>query len=197
MRATTVKFAGTTRRGVVLAASAALHAVLLAWILWQLDWRAPPAQVPAVNVQLVRLRPPPARRPASPARGQAQRPAPHNPRIAPPPTIAPAPLAPVPEAPSAEAAGRGVLRGLLGCRNADLLALSPAERARCREALARADARDSAARLNLDPTGRFVEDAEPYLARRPKKGCKPRAGGDVTPSGDHGVAGGITCAVPF
>jgi hypothetical protein len=93
------------------------------------------------------------------------------------------------------------LRGLLDCRPSNLHRLGAEARARCDQRLAddpglrKIGAAGS--RLNLDPSGRFAQDDAAYLARRPKKGCKVRAGGDADAMGHQGPAGGITCAVPF
>jgi hypothetical protein len=94
------------------------------------------------------------------------------------------------------------LRGALGCQNAALLQLTPEERERCRNKLVGSgDGRDElmGRKLNLDKKGAFARDAdaEPYLARKPKNGCKPRAAGDVDPMGKVGSAAGIACALSF
>jgi hypothetical protein len=93
-----------------------------------------------------------------------------------------------------------VLRGLVGCSHADLSRLTPEERRRCQERqLAEAGRLKGAgpSRLNFDLSGRYAENPEPYLQRRPKNGCKPRAGGHKVPSGNQGTAGGIACAWSF
>ncbi|WP_421936379.1 hypothetical protein [Phenylobacterium sp.] len=93
-------------------------------------------------------------------------------------------------------AGRAqqALQGLAGCERAGL---SREERERC-ETRRWASADAPAKRLNLDPSGRYVEDTEPFLSRRPKKGCRVRATGDTNAMGDSGNArAGFTCVVPF
>ncbi len=86
------------------------------------------------------------------------------------------------------------LQGLGGCERAGL---SREDRERC-ETRRWASAGAPAKRLNLDPSGRYVEDAEPFLSRRPKKGCRVRATGDTNAMGDSGNArAGFTCVVPF
>lgn len=53
-------------------------------------------------------------------------------------------------------------------------------------------------KLQLDPAGRFNERTDPFLSRRPEKGCRGRATGDVGEFGDDSnVRGGITCVKPF
>lgn len=55
----------------------------------------------------------------------------------------------------------------------------------------------SALRLDLSRHGAFNQDAEPYLQRAPKKGCKAKGGGDVAPMGEVGAAAGVSCAWRF
>jgi hypothetical protein len=81
------------------------------------------------------------------------------------------------------------------------------ERERCREQFAAQAGRDRGSppqRLDLDKGGEFAasQNAEPYLQRRPKNGCKTRAGGDTAPGpggtpGKVGAAIGIGCALSF
>jgi hypothetical protein len=93
---------------------------------------------------------------------------------------------------------RQALRGGLGCRHADLLGLTTEERRRCEERTT-AQAPGPGPKLNLDRDGAFAagRNPEPYLARKPKNGCKLRAAGDATPAGDQGPAAGIGCAWAF
>ena len=99
-------------------------------------------------------------------------------------------------APPTDAGGtamRRTLGGLAGCDRPELT----------REARERCEARRwsggmATARLNLDPTGRFAKDPEPFLSKRPKKGCRVRVTGDADPMGESGNAvGGVTCVIPF
>jgi hypothetical protein len=87
----------------------------------------------------------------------------------------------------------------LGCGSASLLRLSPEERNRCQDALIAQGKAGPQVRVDLDPRGLYAQDpdAEPYLVRRPKKGCKVMATGDQTAAGASGAAAGIRCAVPF
>lgn len=180
------------RRGVALLASALLHAALLA-VLAHFLTRAPSLQEPVV-MQVVLA--PPLR---EPPRAAAHRPAParvgERPRrIAPP---VPGPVAPRLAA-DGDAAPHGpaqaALRGLASCARADL---TREAREAC-EARAWARERPALARLNLDPTGRYAENPEPFLSRRPTKGCRARTTGDVDALGDSGnVRAGVTCVIPF
>jgi hypothetical protein len=52
-------------------------------------------------------------------------------------------------------------------------------------------------KLNFDVRGVYAPSAEPYLRQRPSSGCRPMAGGSVTPSGKQGMAGGLVCVKPF
>ena len=89
------------------------------------------------------------------------------------------------------------LVGLLSFTSVLLLALSPAERQVCLDRLAKAPSGGPIA-LNLDRHGDAAgKDQEPYLARKPRNGCKIGAGGDTTPSGVQGVAAGVGCALSF
>jgi hypothetical protein len=85
----------------------------------------------------------------------------------------------------------------LGCQPSALAHLTAEERRGCDDKLAEVRTESQAARLNLDPGGRFAPDAEPYLQRKPRKGCKVRAGGDVAPMGKEGAATGVACAWSF
>ena len=180
-----------------MALSLAFHVAIVAVLTWQLGRQAAPPEAPVINVRLVTLAP---RKPAEPRKAERreQRPlAVRTPRAAPPPTVAAAPIAPTPALAADPAAGVSrTLRRAVGCEHADLMRLSPEERERCRER-AVADAKTPDRRLNLDPTGRYAENPEPYLQQRPTKGCKPRAGGSVDPMGKHGAAAGVTCVIPF
>jgi hypothetical protein len=189
---------------VAIAASLLAHASLFTVLVWQLGHQKMLAEVPTFSVQLVRLRPhrqrPPGPRPDRPAVPEKALAPPASPALPPeraasptPPEIAPAPP------PGGRIDGvQQALRGRLGCANATLMRLTPEERERCREQLAQAGRRDpSTAGLNLNRRGDFTVDDTPYLIRRPKNGCKVGAGGDTTPSGEQGAAGGVSCAWQF
>jgi hypothetical protein len=182
-----------------VAGSVAAHLVLLAIALWSLRTLAPPPEPQGVQVQLV----PPFRplvRPSARRKLRSAVPAPAAP--SPPPARAGAAL-PSPPAPSAEedaaGAARATLRAALGCAHADFLNLSAEERQRCREKAAGNPEDAATLALNLDPRGLYYRDpnAEPYLIRKPKNGCKIRAAGDRVPDGRQGVASGITCGKTF
>jgi hypothetical protein len=194
------RLAETRDRALAIAASAAAHAIFLLWILWRLGASPPLAETPIMSVELTR-----------PSHDKAREPPPqrNSKPTARPPSILTSPpddhpSAPVPETREVARPGEGIgaarqaLRGLLGCEHAALAGLTSEERERCRERLgAEAGRAGGGGRLNLDPRGAFATDAEPYLARKPKKGCKPRAGGDVGAMGEIGAAGGVTCAWSF
>lgn len=95
-----------------------------------------------------------------------------------------------------------VLRGFRECERPGL---SRDERERC-ESRRWAQIEPPRMRLNLDVSGRYAENPEPFLSRRPKDGCRPRVTGDVNPTpgasrappADTGHArGGATCVFPF
>lgn len=92
---------------------------------------------------------------------------------------------------------RPVLRGLLGCDHAALLGLTAEERRRCLDQLPGEARQAVAPRLNLDLHGAFGRPAEPYLARKPSKGCKAAAAGDADPMGKVGATAGLKCAWSF
>ncbi len=102
--------------------------------------------------------------------------------------------------PGGDAALRQALLGRLGCSGSVLMALTPEERRRCE---ARQDAALAAVRAgpipkyDLDRDGRFTEDETPYLARKPKNGCKLMAGGQGRPIGGEAAVAGVGCAVSF
>lgn len=121
-----------------------LHA-LLAVLLASRMAPPPPTDVPAMQVTLLTLpqRSEPAPRPPPP-RLAGGSPAPAAARASAAPTTRPSAVAAPADAwrvrpgESAEdGAARTTLRGKLGCRTADLLALTKAERAACQEALAK------------------------------------------------------------
>lgn len=167
------------RWGVVLG-SAAFHAMLLLLFVLDLDRGPVVPPVPPTIVSLERA-PEAVPRPVAPSASQgaakASSPAPKAEVVSAAPTVVPA----APSIASAAASAPTVapaspassLRGLGKCRLATLDRLSPDERARCQEQLARGLEGGNAARPNLDPTGRYVKDPAPYLTRPPKDGCKP------------------------
>ena len=188
------------RRGqmIVLVMSLGAHVVVLGALMSQRHALSPEPETPVMEVLLA---PPFHRRPAAePPRRAEHPPRPHAaraPQRAPirrsaPDVAAPA-AAPGPPRPPAPLALRRALRGLIGCGMPDL---TEDERERCEARLAARDGR-RAPKLNLDVHGDFDRDPDPYLARRPKNGCKARAGGDVDPAGEQGAAIGLSCAWAF
>ncbi len=198
--------ARTSGRSAAIAASVGVHAVVLLFLVWRLGDAPGVADTPVMSVELATppyaaLRPLPqlarAREPAVKPRAPAARPI--SPNRVDPPTIAPS--GPVLSRPEADSAGvQRALRGLAGCRHADLARLTPDERRHCeaRELAAAERLKNGpAAKLNFDLNGRYAENPEAYLNRRPKNGCKARVGGDIAPMGEQGGAGGVTCALSF
>ncbi|MDB5416974.1 MAG: hypothetical protein JWP50_393 [Phenylobacterium sp.] len=189
-------------RTLAIAASIALHALVLLLLVWRLGTAPRLAEAPVMSVELTPPWPEAVRRPAEAPRRRT-RPA-VRPKVS---TAAPddrpaitRPDLRAPSGPVAPSPGDGVRQALrgLGCEHAALLGLTPEERRRCEDRLAEAARRQGGpARLNLDVRGAFGRDAEPYLQRRPKNGCKLRAGGDVAPMGEVGAATGVACAWSF
>lgn len=181
-------------KGLAIAGSAVFHAIVFAAMVWNVGTQ--PAY-PVAPVMLIELTPRPPR----------PRPSPREPRAPPPRVLARPAEIPPPDAaaPSivqprrpGEAGVRNALRGRVGCDRAALLAMTSSEREACLDRLAKARETDpKMARLDLDPRGRFATEAEPYLARKPKNGCKVGAGGDVAPFGEQGAAVGLNCAWSF
>jgi hypothetical protein len=186
-----------TLRPAALAVSAALHAALAVLLGYFLSKTPTYTEPRAIQVTLVA----PARREAPPRteRDQPRRLTPRPPVASAGAEVAPLPVAPAPgvAGPAADGeAGRGqrVLQALGRC---DRAGLSREERERC-ETGRWARAGPANARLNLDASGRYAENPEPFLSRRPTKGCRARATGDVNAMGDPGNArAGVTCVIPF
>ena len=190
------RIAGRNVRPVALGASVVFHGVLLLVLARFLAQTPIHAEAPVMQVSLV-----------SPSERSVPRPAPkreiarerraETPMARATPTVPDLPVAPRIAPPGdGGVAGRAqqALQGLGGCERAGL---SREDRERC-ETRRWASADAPATRLNLDPSGRYVEDTEPFLARRPKKGCRVRAAGDTNAMGDSGNArAGFTCVVPF
>lgn len=186
-------------RAVAVAASIAFHVLVLAILARFLVQVATYAEPPVVQVVLVRPQALPTRSwPARAERREAPRRTPlqlHAP-VAAPPGVETLPLAPqaAPPADTLPAAARQALRGLAGC---DSPRLTREEREHC-DARRWARAAPADPKLNLDLTGRYAVNPEPFLSRRPTKGCRARATGDTDPMGDSGNArAGVTCVVPF
>jgi hypothetical protein len=181
-----------------LLAAMALHGLALALLVWKLGSAPQVAAVPVMNVEL-------ARRPATPrprrSRSERRGTAPAGLSQAAPrrESASAAEDGSPPDGTGGAAAApavRPVLRGLLGCRNADLAQLTTDEREHCLEQLAKMGG-PLGRTIDLDPHGRFATDPTPYLARKPKQGCKISAAGDVDPGGKQGPAAGVTCSWAF
>lgn len=185
-------------RNLAIAVSVVAHVLVLLALFWKFGSAPTYAELPAMNVQLAprpKTRPPP--RP--PTKATTRPPAHVSPRLeaAPPGLSRPVLEPPAPETAPPAPAVRDVLRKAIGCDPAMLARLSAAEREACLDRLAKAPAGGAMA-LNLDRRGYAAGKAqEPYLQRKPRNGCKIGAGGDTTPSGVQGVAGGVGCALSF
>jgi hypothetical protein len=187
----------------VVAASVLAHVGVLAMLFSHFGSAPNSAAPPVMSVELVTRAPAAETTPAhkAPRRPGALRTA------APPQEIVLHPTPPTPDhvAPSAVAGHtpgdvQATLRGLVGCSPAVLAHLSREQREACEQRLAArqvADLGRQAGRLNLDLTGAFGKNPQAILERRPTNGCRARAGGDVAPMGEIGVAGGVACAKPF
>lgn len=188
---------GARKLLIVLVMSLGAHVVVLGALMSQRHALSPEPETPAMEVLLA----PPFHRPpaAEPPRHAEQPPRPHAaraPQRAPIQRRDPDVAKPADDGlarPPATPALRRALRDLIGCGMADL---TDDERERCEARLAARDGR-RAPKLNLDVHGDFDRDPDPYLARRPKNGCKARAGGDVDSAGKQGAAIGLSCAWAF
>lgn len=189
---------GGGARPYALAASVIFHAALLLVLTRFLAPSLTTAEAPVMQVTLVA---PPQRAPRPPSASKPERERQRRPEA----TTARATPVPdeLPVAPRIAPPGDGgvggraqqALRGLAGCERTGL---SREERARCEtQRWARVDGAANP-RLNLDRSGRYAENPEPFLSRRPTKGCRARATGDVDAMGDSGnTRAGVTCVIPF
>lgn len=193
--------ARTQDRWLLLILSVGAHIVVLGWLMTHRQPFSRAIEPPPMEVMLM---PPALRRaplaeprpaPAKPIRPHVARSVVRAPVVRHDPAVA------TPDGgPTAEAVQPGVrqaLRGLLGCRHAALAGLSPEERQRCQDRLGALAGQERGPKLDFDTRGAFARDPDPYLARKPKNGCKARAGGDVAPTGEHGAALGVGCAWAF
>ncbi len=188
------------RRWGILLGSAAFHALLV--LLFVLDLGRGPSAPYQEPIQVWLERPAPSLKPSkssphdgprSPAAQAAAEVSPVSPIIAPEALASPPPKEAGVPAPSLSG-----LNGLGGCRLAALDHLPAEARARCQERLAEAMSEGRAPRPNFDPTGRYVRDGTPYLARPPHNGCKPVAGvAKNGPLGETSATLSIGCAWSF
>lgn len=189
-----------SRRAVAIAASLAFHAGLLGGLARRLAG-PPPVTEPAV--MQVTLAPWPVIRSGAKREDQAKpkrrtvvvpHVAPRLPAVETPPPVA------IPPAPATLAdPGQRVLRGLLACRNADLLRLSAEERGKCQDRAGALAANAAEAKLRLDKGFVSDRDLDPALIRKPVDGCRVRAAGDKPgPWGNQkGFSAGVGCAWRF
>jgi len=187
----------------IVAASVLAHVAVFAVLFSHFGSAPNDAKPPVMNVEL--LNRPPAAKPAatttSRRRGASKGASSQQAIVLHPTQPAPAPSDVAPSAlPSPAPSVQATLRGLVGCSPAVLAHLPREQREACEQRLARrqvADLGREAGRLNLDLAGAFGKDPQAILERRPTNGCRVRAGGDVAPMGEIGVAGGVACAKPF
>ena len=187
-------------RSLAIALSVAAHVLAFLALFWKFGASLAYPETPVMNVELAPWsRTSPA--PPPPVKSPKTKPNPIHPNLPPVLTqplsearpVDAVPQAPVPQTPGDEASRlRSALRRGAGCEHADLLGLTAAERQACLDRLAKAQG--GGARLNFDLRGGYAKNPQPFLERRPKNGCKARAGGDTAPMGEQGVASGIACA---
>ena len=200
-------------RGLAIVFSALVHLVIVAGLLWQMRGRDADDTAGAMQVELLRAPtaherandklPPRSHKPAAPTPSSP-------PQMAravvapalPTPTASPLPAAP-PEMSKA-------LRHSLGCAHADFFGMTPSEREDCQLRAARlAGAGKPGPQFGLPPQEQAAFDAEakrsnllqePFLAERPKKGCKPTVteheSGVVGRSAPNWTAG-VACTFRF
>lgn len=198
MSGTSSGFDRADGRLAILLASAVLHGALAFLLLRHLSQTPAPVDERALQVSLIpmeRLRGDRAQ-PDRPRSARRDTPSPSRPQPEPAaPSSAPGPPSAGVASDALGSDGLRTLRGLSGC--AYPARLTAEERERC-ETRRWAGSGRGVGRLNLDPSGRYVENPEPYLVRRPKNGCRVRATGDVDPMGDTGNArAGVGCAWSF
>ncbi len=188
-----------TLRALAVAGSLAAHLGFVLFLVWRLGATPYLPEQAAIQVALVRQAPAIRKRPQPPSKAASATRATSSRNAVTRPTSPIPPTENLPEvlAPDGQSDIRQALRGRLGCDHAKMLGLTAEERARCEDRIAKVGGFSGAGRLNLDLTGRYARDPEPYLARRPKNGCKARAAGDAGPMGNEGAAAGIACAWSF
>lgn len=188
----------------VLVASALLHAALFAVLAHNVAEAPNHEEARTLEVSLVSPPPRPRirRNPTDPSPPKDHGlPGPTRPENLVSPVVAPASAENVQPAPGdalrpgdePRAGPQRTLRGLGGC---DQRRLTREEREQCEtQAWSRAG---PDMRLNLDPTGRFAKNPEPFLSRRPDKGCRIRLTGEDDPRGDDmNARAGVTCVKRF
>lgn len=185
-----------------VAFSVLAHAIFLLLIIHSLRDKSVMPEAAVMSVELVpawwdqRGFSPRERQPArEPARTTAGR------RVATlaPPMVEPRVANVAPEAEANQEISQ-VLRRALGCQHVKLAGLTAEERERCLEQLATPGEREqgrTTPKLRFDKGGAFDTDDTPYLARRPRNGCKVGAGGKSDAMGREGAVAGVSCAWSF
>ncbi len=207
--------ASARRRTLGVAASIVVHIAFLAFLALSPGVRERETPVGSIDLQLVPPIPAEAVRRGRPASTAA----PARRRLAAPAAAADSGAAAAAEIPPprtrssepSEPAGMArALRRSLGCANADFMQLTPEERQHCRDQFAAAASGATVmAELGVDPRKRAIFDApgkrdrilqEPFLAERPKRGCRPQVTEQDLPvngSAPHDWTVSIACGVPF
>lgn len=165
-------------RSLAIALSLAAHVLAFLALFWKFGASLAYPETQVMNVELAQ----PWRRPASvppkPLRRHSAPSRPHLPPVLSQPLTQALPADVVPQAPPPEsdARVRNALRGIVGCDRATLMQLTPAERQRCLDRLAKVPGAGGQLPLNLDKRGDYAgaKNREPFLARTPKNGCAPR-----------------------
>jgi hypothetical protein len=181
----------TPTRALAIIFSALVHMAVVSGFLWQLRWRPIEETGGVLQVELLRQlgeRPPAKEKHTPRSRGQApisrSSPSQTAPRAT---TSAASPTPPeaeiVPPAPVAPQGLSQALRHSLGCAQADYYGMTASEREECRlRAVRLARAGRDGTYYGLAPAKQAAFDAEvkrenllqePFLAERPKEGCKP------------------------
>lgn len=207
--------AETRGRALAIAVSVGVHGAVLAVFIWELRPPPPTPAAPAIDIELTAPWPLRSRRRLSSK--AAPRPSPSAltvsaPRLSAPP-VAPLIPQPVNVPPTPLAAERPLdlkaLRGAIGCEDEGLLHMSPTERQGCRDRLAgSANPVARSAEFGIDARTRSAFDVEarraafletPFLAEKPKKGCRPRLTEENIPvnAQTHDWIVSVACGVPF
>lgn len=206
-------------RALAFVFSTIVHLAIVTGLLWQARWRPAEETPDALQVELSRQPADQRRTPEKPPHG-SRRPASLNPSLTPPaPRPVSAVASPTPPAPSvappppARDAAPGLsqtLRRSLACAHPEDYGLTSSEREDCQIRAAKlARAAADGPSFGLSPQKQAVFEAEarranvlqePFLAERPKQGCKPTVteheGGVVGRAPPNWTAS-VACAIRF
>jgi hypothetical protein len=180
----------TSTRSLAIIFSGLVHVAIVVGLLWQLRWRPVEETAGALQVELLRQpgEHPRAKEVLPPRSSEREGVSPSStPQTARATATAPSPTPPgavtALPAPGVPPGLSQALRRTLGCAQAEYYGLTPSERDECRRRaaeLARAGADGPSYGLAPEKQAAFAAEArradflqEPFLAERPKKGCKP------------------------